>query len=579
MSKLLTYFSPELAKAQLPKLFPSPFAVVPHPIALAAAEIVFADLSRESPLDHDFSIQGNGKMIGVLVVSDSEGRLGFLRGVSGMLGREWMVPGFVPPLFDVEGRESFWPAGQKRLDELGVQVKRLIEGPIAVLKKEEGELKKRLAEEMTVLRRANKKRKAARAHRREELASSSSVSSLKTGDEVFGESETKDAPELSETKELANLSNESQRDRRAEKVLKASHRAEREEFALRQQDVEKQRLEIRGKQKDVSNPLLTRLQAGYSIVAASGESRTLGSFFAPAIPPGGSGDCAAPKLLGYANSHNLRPIAIAEFWWGISPLGAVRHHASFYPPCKGRCQPILPFMLSDVELEPAPTYGENSSDAREPSLVYEDQSIAIVNKPSGMLSVPGASPLLQDSVLSRLRDRYPQASGPLLVHRLDLDTSGLLLMAKDLDVFRHLQEQFIKRSVKKQYLAWVEGSDFPEIGTIDLPLRVDLEDRPRQMVCPTHGKAANTQYKVLKRQKGRSLVQFSPVSGRTHQLRVHAAHILGLGAPIVGDRLYGRPGGRLLLHAQYLSITHPDTGEEIHFECPPPVDWPIDSAE
>ncbi len=555
---LLTYFPSNVlagvAGTQLPVVFPSPFAVIPHPIAIAAAEIVRRDLSLANPEGHDFSKSGSGKMIGVLVVQDANHKTAFLRAVSGMLSREWLVDGFVPPLFDVAERSAFWPAGQVRLDELGAQAKALAQGPIATLQAERKRLTKRHADELETLATAMRARKEARAQQRNVLSEQNS-------------------DELMRTKKMAELSSESQRDRKTSKAKKAEQRAELLELRLRQDALEAERLQIRGLQKNVSNSLLDKIQLGYSICNHKGESRPLASFFHPAVPPGGSGDCAAPKLLGYANSNGLRPIALAEFWWGASPAGAVRHHESFYPPCKGRCQPILPYMLSGVELEEAPVYGESIADESEPELVFEDDFLVVVNKPSGMLSVPGASPLLQDSVLTRLRARYPEASGALLVHRLDLDTSGLLIMAKNSDTFSALQEQFAQRLVEKKYLAWLDG-DVPDKGSVDLPLRVDLEDRPRQIVCFEHGKSAQTDYEVIERKNGRTLVRFSPRSGRTHQLRVHASHANGLSAPIVGDRLYGRPGGRLLLHAQSLAFVHPASGEQVRIECPLPSDWP-----
>ncbi|MBL4632324.1 MAG: hypothetical protein JKY56_00540, partial [Kofleriaceae bacterium] len=373
LSSLLTYLPTDalagLAITKLPELFPSPFAVIPHPIAVAAAEIVRRDLSVANPEGHDFSIPGSGKMIGVLVVQCADQKVAFLRAVSGMLSREWMVDGFVPPLFDLAEREAFWPAGQVRLDELGAQAKALVAGPIATLQAERKRLTKRHSDELESLATTMRARKAARALKRKVLSE-------------------QDSDELMRTKGMAELSSESQRDRKNSKAKKAEQRDGLRELRLRQDVLEAERLVIRGLQKKVSNSLLDKIQQGYSICNHRGESRSLASFFHPAVPPGGSGDCAAPKLLGYANSNGLRPIALAEFWWGASPVGAVRHHENFYPPCKGRCQPILPYMLSGVELEEAPVYGESIADESAPELVFEDDFLVVVNKPSGMLSVP-----------------------------------------------------------------------------------------------------------------------------------------------------------------------------------------------
>ena len=281
-------------------------------------------------------------------------------------------------------------------------------------------------------------------------------------------------------------------------------------------------------------------------------------------------DCAGVKLLHYALQQGLRPVAMAEFWWGAPPREGVRHHGQVYPACRGRCQPILPFMLRGIAVEPealpgAPQHGP----ALRPTL-YEDEDLLVVNKPCGLLSVPGKA--VQDSVLTRLRQRYPRSSGPLLVHRLDLATSGLLLAAKNAETHKALQQQFERRQVEKRYLAVLskrlpEGEDS---GSIELPLRVDLDDRPRQVVCPTYGRPAKTHWQVIAREAATTRVYFYPLTGRTHQLRMHAAHRDGLDAPIAGDALYANGGERLLLHAERICFTHPRTGERIEVEAPAP---------
>jgi tRNA pseudouridine32 synthase/23S rRNA pseudouridine746 synthase len=226
-------------------------------------------------------------------------------------------------------------------------------------------------------------------------------------------------------------------------------------------------------------------------------------------------------------------------------------------------------MLVGLDVDPAPVFGSDGIAADEPHTVFEDCYLAIVLKPPGLLSVPGRGELV-DSVQSRLRARYPTATGPLVVHRLDLDTSGLLVVAKDLDTYVALQRLFTERAVEKRYVAWLDGNVVAERGTIELPLRVDLEDRPRQIVDAIHGKPAVTEWEVLAREGGRTLVALSPKTGRAHQLRVHAAHPNGLGVPIVGDRLYGRPDSRLMLHAEALGFIHPHTHERLVWRSPAP---------
>jgi tRNA pseudouridine32 synthase/23S rRNA pseudouridine746 synthase len=257
---------------------------------------------------------------------------------------------------------------------------------------------------------------------------------------------------------------------------------------------------------------------------------------------------------------------MAEFWWGMSPDSEVRLHKQFYPACRGKCEPILQHMLNGIQVEDNPMLKQ--AEVSDLEIVFEDEWLLLVNKPTDFLSVPGKE--LKDSVLERIRLNYPSATGPLLVHRLDMSTSGLLLVAKTEDVYKNLQSQFIQRKVKKTYIALLDGIVNEIEGTINLPLRVDLEDRPKQVVCYEHGKNAITQYKVLEIKDNKTRIEFYPITGRTHQLRVHAAHYLGLNSPIVGDDLYGTKAQRLHLHAAQIEFTHPLSKEKLRINCPPP---------
>lgn len=321
---------------------------------------------------------------------------------------------------------------------------------------------------------------------------------------------------------------------------------------------------------DRSRMLTTLFHDTYGFANAHGEVRTLRSLFAPGEPPTGAGDCAAPKLLAHAYRLGLRPLALAEFWWGASPASGDRREGVFYAACRGKCLPILTHMLDGLSVEPLPLFGTAMIDATEPIVVYEDEHLLVVNKPAGLLSVPGRTASLSDCVETRLGERYPNETAPLVVHRLDLDTSGLMVVARNLDTFRALQRLFSLRAIDKQYVAWVDGNLAGDDGHITLPLRVDVDDRPRQIHDPVFGKPADTHWHVLARENGRTRVRFSPRTGRTHQLRVHSAHPQGLDAPIVGDRLYGRnapdEGERLMLHAERLSFVHPVTGVPMVFE-------------
>ena len=280
------------------------------------------------------------------------------------------------------------------------------------------------------------------------------------------------------------------------------------------------------------------------------------------LPPGGSGDCCAPKLLQYAFQHHLHPVAIAEFWYGASPRGEIRHHGQFYPACRGKCLPILTFMLQGLEIEPGQSAHKTAALANALTTLYEDETLLVIEKPSGLLSVPGR--IDAPSVESLLSKRYGRV---FLPHRLDMDTSGLMVVARSEEAYKHLQHQFYARTIYKRYEALLDGpwpTDRPTKGTIALPLRPDPLDRPRQVVDPLHGKHALTDYEVVGR-----LVSLVPHTGRTHQLRVHCAHAEGLGMPILGDALYGQKAHRLCLHAAELAFDHPVSGERLHFRSTP----------
>jgi tRNA pseudouridine32 synthase / 23S rRNA pseudouridine746 synthase len=323
-----------------------------------------------------------------------------------------------------------------------------------------------------------------------------------------------------------------------------------------------------------SRTLMAQIQDSYRFTNALGDVRALQALFAPGEPPAGAGDCAAPKLLAHAYRLGLRPLALAEIWWGAPSSTGDRRAGVFYAACRGKCLPILTHMLEGLPADPPPLFGAAAIDPAEPLAVYEDEQLLVVNKPSGLLTVPGRSASLQDCVVSRLRVRYPDATGPLVVHRLDLDTSGLLLCAKDQVTASALQRLFSRREIDKRYVAWLDGHVAGEHGHITLPLRVDVDDRPRNIHDPLFGKPAHTEWRVLVRDSGRTRVHFTPHTGRSHQLRVHAAHPQGLDAPIVGDRLYGRTvpddDERLLLHAEWLAFVHPVSGARVVVEQPAP---------
>ncbi len=537
----LHYFDPQPAPSELPARLPSPFAhAPPHPLARRAADQLLESVRRDHAAGLD--APGGGKMFGVLVVVAPDRRVGYLRAFSGMLGGRWEVDGFVPPLFDPVARDTWWPAGEDELDAIAELHHELVEGPAAVeLRAQLATIAARHRAAVAELAARHRASRADRHERRRDLGASSH-----------------------------DLDQQSRADAAARRQLRAAHAAELEHPAARQRELDERRRELERARADRSRQLWSAIHDGYVIANARGERRRLGELFAPNEPPGGAGDCAAPKLLGHAYREQLRPLALAELWWGAPPAAGGRHAGVYYPSCRRLCGVILPHMLDGLAVEPAPELGAAPIAPDEPRAVFEACGIVVVDKPCGLLSVPGRSGALRDSVLVRLRERYPDATGPMLVHRLDLDTSGLLLATTRPELHAALQRLFARREIDKRYVAWLDGEVPRDHGVIELPLRVDLDDRPRQIVDPIHGKRAITEWRVVERDARRTKVIFTPRTGRTHQLRVHASHPDGLAAPIVGDRLYGRAGARLMLHALSLGFDHPATGERIEVSCPAP---------
>ena len=352
-------------------------------------------------------------------------------------------------------------------------------------------------------------------------------------------------------------------------------------------------ISAKGDDRQMSQDLQLWLFHQYQFLNARGEKKDLVEVWqdyhcSPRIrkkyplPPGGTGDCCAPKLLQYAYLNGLKPLCIAEFWWGPSPKSEIRHHGQFYPACRGKCKPVLTWMLQGLDVDPSPD--EAGFPHLGVEIVYEDESLAVLNKPAGMLSIPGRT---EDySVATWAQERWP---GSQPVHRLDMWTSGIIIIAKTNEAYQSLQRQFTDHTVKKKYLAIVEGTPKEEHGIIDLPLLCDPMNRPRQVVDFERGKRAITEYRVLGSVTGGrffcytadvtkepspcyTLLALWPHTGRTHQLRMHCAHPDGLGCPIMGDELYGTKADRLYLQAQAISFVHPATGKKMHFELPAAFD-------
>ena len=531
---VLTWLDPQPDPCDVPDRLPSPFATEPHPLARRT----IAELLAQVPVSKSGSA-AEGKMFGVLVVRAPDGRIGFLRAFSGMLAGSWHAPGYVPPVFDEAGRAAFWPAGEAELDTLAQRAAALSRDPAHGML---AEVRARQQLELGELAARHAQRKAARHAAR-----------------GGAEADTTHA-----------FDQQSRADKAERRRLDAAHATELAPLAARVGELDAAAIALDRERADRSRALTIAIHDTYRFANARGERRGLRELFAPHSPPGGAGDCAALKLLAYAYRERLAPLALAEVWCGAPPATGGRHPGTCYPACRGKCGPILAHMLAGLATEPLPVFGADAIDPAEPRIVVEDDCLVVVAKPIGLLSVPGRSGLLRDSVATRLRARFGEAH---VVHRLDLDTSGLMLVAKDVATHAALQAQFARREVDKRYVAIVAGAVAGERGTIELPLRVDLDDRPRQIVDPVHGKLALTEWTVLSRGERDTRVALVPRTGRTHQLRVHCAHALGLAAPIVGDRLYGRAptvGDRLMLHAEALAFVHPRTGVRVALELAAP---------
>ncbi len=536
--------------ASLPFRFPSPFdALGPHPLARLAAEQLQAEL-RSGPLFSLLEKPDAGKMFGVLVVEAPDGQLQSLRAFSGMLGGRWEWEGFVPPLFEPAEREAVEVPGEAAVKELLARSAQLDAEPEPTLagaaleaaKMRQGEGRRLLAEQHRSNRQERERQRQTLTH--------------------FEESARR-AP-------LHALEQESRRDKAERRRFDADAATEQAALQRALWTAERRKAALERLRRFVCRRLMQQIHDTYRIHSARGERQTLRSLYS-GEPPSGAADCAAPKLLGAAQSSGSRPLAMAEFWWGATPVSGGRVSGAYYPACRNKCGPLLPFMLEGLEVEAPAVFMPPRLSGDFLETVFEDRWLVGVNKPCGLLSVPGKHRDLKDSVLERLQHRFRHSAQLQLVHRLDLDTSGLLVAAKDPETYRALQRQFAARQVEKRYIAWVEGNVSGDEGAIEWPMRVDLEDRPRQIYDPVHGRNAITRWKVLERKPGRTRLALFPLTGRTHQLRVHCAHPRGLGSPIIGDRLYGKGDPvRLLLHAEALAFLHPHTGERISLEAPAP---------
>jgi tRNA pseudouridine32 synthase/23S rRNA pseudouridine746 synthase len=534
---MLHRFTTSITDIPLPERFTYPFCYTPHPLCILAAKEVQSYLTRQTAWKDELR---QGKMFGVLIVQTEHGETGYLAAFSGILAGKNLHPFFVPPVYDLLQPQGFFKIEEENISSINRNIRQLENDKAYAALSAELARTIQSAENILATAKAQlKEAKTAREQRRKEK-------------------------ELN-AQEEAELIRESQFQKAEYKRLERSWKARITTLQTQTEDWERRISALKSERKTRSAALQQKLFEQFGMLNYRGEVKNLCEIFGQTVhktPPAGAGECAAPKLLQQAYLHGWKPIAMAEFWWGDSPKTEIRHHGHYYPACKGKCEPILQHMLQGLQVEENPMLKRMQVPSKNLEIVYEDPWLSVINKPAGILSVPGKEDAV--SVYSLMREQYPEADGPLTVHRLDMATSGLMLIAKTKRVHQNLQAQFKNRLVRKRYVALLEGIVPKDKGTVDLPLCLNPLDRPRQMVHTEHGKPAITDYQVLERLDGkRTRIAFYPHTGRTHQLRIHAAHPLGLHCPIIGDELYGEKADRLYLHAEYLEFTHPITGETV----------------
>jgi len=547
-----TQFNESVLGYSLPERFTFPFYYQPHPLCVLAAQELQVHLQTQADFQHDFGVgetqsdTATGKMFGVLLVKSRSGELGYLSAFSGKIADQNLWPKFVPPVFDMLAEGGFFRSAQDEINAVSQDLRLLEANPeLAPLTQALSDV--RQAAQLAI---EAQRQKAIEARQQRKLL-------------------REQAHELDNTDVLDSLNKrlgqESVRDKNETKTLKKHWKKREVEAQDKLSVLNNDIVALSEQRKAMSLALQGRLFDQYQFLNTAGIERSLGDIFKNTVyqvPPAGSGECAAPKLLQYAFKHGMQPLALAEFWWGQPPKSEVRQHQHFYSACQGKCQPILGHMLEGVPMDSNPLLAMSGSDQKL-GIVYQDEDMVVVNKPAEFLSVPGKN--IEDSVYLRMKQMFPQATGPLIVHRLDMSTSGLMVIALNKKANKRLQKQFIDRTVEKRYLAVVEGLLVEDEGWIKLPLRGDFYDRPRQIVCFEHGKPAETRWEVVSRENNKTRVYLYPKTGRTHQLRVHCAHVRGLAMPMVGDDLYGVKADRLHLHAESLSLQQPTTKEPLTF--------------
>ena len=518
---------------EIPERFTDPFRYFPHPLVAEAAQSVMRQI-EESKMLHDAFKEG--KMLGVLVVEDSEGNIGYLAGFSGNAGGKSHIDGFVPPIYDLLSPTGHFKKKEAEITRLNENIEALVgSSELMSLRAKISEYEKTKEEEIS----SWKARMAI---------------SKKTRDEIRSRE--------SDPKKLSELTRESQFEKAGLKRLKVAWEERIDEIRKKTASLEGEISRIKAERAAMSDDLQKWIFSSYIVHNNSGQEKTIGEIFNSQglTPPGGTGECAAPKLLEHAYRNQLKPLAMGEFWYGESPSTAVRTQGHFYPSCTSKCGPLLGFMLGGLDI------AKGQQTEKRLDVIYEDEVLVAVDKPSGVPSVPGLDG--RRSSYEILTETYGSLH---VVHRLDMDTSGVILYAKTSEAATFLQKQFEEHTIRKTYHAILSADEAGKLlktgdkGEISLPLSPDYDERPRQKVDQTQGKAALTSYEIRSiNPDGTVSIAFHPHTGRTHQLRVHSAHSLGLGRPILGDMLYGgAPASRLHLHAYSITFLHPTHSSSI----------------
>lgn len=522
-----------------PQRMTNPFCYTPHPLCRMAMAEVESWLNAMAKEDEDVRREiENGKMVGVLVVRNENNEMGFLAAFSGQIGDRDTLPGFVPPIFSYLQPNGYFKTEEAKISDINKTISDIENSPeMATLQHELAAIREESQKDIEAYKEIMAKAKAVRDKKRIE----------NEGD--------------------ADLIKQSQFMKAELRRIKAKWKTKIEEKEQALSSVLDKIHSLKEERKNRSDRLQQWLFSQFVMLNAKGEKRNLTDIFRNTpqrVPPSGSGECCEPRLLQYAFANGYEPLCMAMMWLGASPQKLIRKHHNYYPACQGRCKPILEWMMQGLNVKPS--HIDKNRDVTGIKVLYSDRDIAVVYKPSGMPSVPGKGST--PSVLSEAKKLFQQAEGPIIVHRLDMDTSGVMVLALNSTAYHDLQRQFANHTIRKKYVAILaehpstisEGQQ----GTISLPLSADYMHRPCQCVDKENGKEAITHWTMGKDRH----ITLYPETGRTHQLRLHCAHSDGIGVAIKGDTLYGTPADRLYLHAEEINFNHPTTGKRLTFEYP-----------